>query len=248
MREQSGGCESVDHPKFACTAEGTALPFWFRLVRVRVRSGINAPDSERAGPIGIGSIPQVLMVAHGQRRPGWEDRNLHHRVSQRPPAAPRWKQICPAEGVLVRSRRLFPWQPFDRSNSAQTMGPQVRIGAVNFLSAIKGMKRDDGDNLSCVWHLRSSGPRRSRLAENPLHHASSLSFRSKKNETDRTEATRQPIWRQTPADFEANSECTSDRFATLADMPGASGCRAKGLVRQGLHGSKKRNTPSRGTR
>ena len=133
MREQSGGCESVDHPKFACTAEGTALPFWFRLVRVRVRSGINAPDSERAGPIGIGSIPQVLMVAHGQRRPGWEDRNLHHRVSQRPPAAPRWKQICPAEGVLVRSRRLFPWRRFDRSNSAQTMGPQVRMGAVNFL-------------------------------------------------------------------------------------------------------------------
>jgi hypothetical protein len=30
MREPPGGCESADHPKFARTAEGIALPVWFR--------------------------------------------------------------------------------------------------------------------------------------------------------------------------------------------------------------------------
>jgi hypothetical protein len=54
------------------------------------------------GAIGLGILPAGVV-------PGGAVRKFHYRVSQRPPAAPRWKQICPAEGVLIRSRRLFPW-------------------------------------------------------------------------------------------------------------------------------------------
>jgi hypothetical protein len=35
MRERSGGCESADSSEIARAAEGMALAFWFRLVRLR---------------------------------------------------------------------------------------------------------------------------------------------------------------------------------------------------------------------
>jgi hypothetical protein len=51
-REQLGGCESADHPKFARTAEGEALPVWFRLVRVRMIEAVLAKSRDLTTLIG----------------------------------------------------------------------------------------------------------------------------------------------------------------------------------------------------
>src|SRR6516164_8590288 len=50
LREDSGGCESADHPKIARMAEGGASsksPVWFRLVRLRASANFSSTAFNR---------------------------------------------------------------------------------------------------------------------------------------------------------------------------------------------------------
>jgi hypothetical protein len=48
------------------------------------------------------------LVITGQDASDTIERKFHHKVSQRPPAAPRWEQICPPENAVLRARFPFP--------------------------------------------------------------------------------------------------------------------------------------------